>query len=134
MEAEFEGAPGIVAAQHSPEEFDRKKTGLRRFRPWMHPGSRVLRNTRYTERFFKQTVTNATAAPSSTVAASVAFKPDKDDQPMTIRTRVALGISAAAVSLSLALAPAAFAQDEMGRDDGMKTGDPMSRDTLEKDS
>src|SRR5258708_25547042 len=100
----------------------------------MQPGSRVLRNTRYTERFFKQTVTNATAAPSSTVAASVAFKPDKDDQPMTIRTRVAPGISAAAVSLSLALAPAAFAQDKMGKDDGMKKGDAMSKDTMKKDS
>ena len=33
---------------------------------------------------------------------------------MTIRTRVALGISAAALSLGLAFAPAAFAQDKMG--------------------
>jgi len=39
---------------------------------------------------------------------------------MTISTRIMLGISAAAISLSLALAPAAFAQDKMGKDDGMK--------------
>ena len=35
---------------------------------------------------------------------------------MTISTRIALGISAAALSLSLALAPAAFAQDKIGKD------------------
>ena len=45
---------------------------------------------------------------------------------MTISTRIALGISAAAVSLSLALAPAAFAQDAMKKDDGMKK-DSMSK-------
>ena len=39
---------------------------------------------------------------------------------MTISTRIVLGISAAVLSLSLALAPAAFAQDKMGKDDGMK--------------
>jgi pentapeptide MXKDX repeat protein len=39
---------------------------------------------------------------------------------MTFSTRIALGISAAALSLSLVLAPAAFAQDKMGKDDGMK--------------
>ena len=39
---------------------------------------------------------------------------------MTIRTRVALGISAAALSLSLAFAPVAFAADDMKKDDGMK--------------
>ena len=38
---------------------------------------------------------------------------------MTISTRIALGISAAALSLSLVLAPAAFAQDKMGKDDGV---------------
>ena len=42
---------------------------------------------------------------------------------MTIRTRIALGVSAAALSLSLALAPAGFAQDKMGKDDGMKKDD-----------
>ncbi len=51
---------------------------------------------------------------------------------MTIRTRIALGVSAAALSLSLALAPAAFAQDKMGKDDGMKK-DTMSKDTMKKD-
>jgi pentapeptide MXKDX repeat protein len=65
------------------------------------------------------------------VAASVAFKkpPQRDDQPMTIRTRIALAASVAVVSLSLALAPAAFAQDKMGKDDGMKK-DTMSKDGM----
>jgi pentapeptide MXKDX repeat protein len=68
------------------------------------------------------------------VAASVAFKTvQRDDQPMTISTRLALAISAAALSLSLALAPAAFAQDKMGKDDGMKK-DSMSKDTMKKDT
>jgi len=35
---------------------------------------------------------------------------------MTIRTSIALGISAVPLSLSLALVPAAFAQDPMSRD------------------
>jgi pentapeptide MXKDX repeat protein len=56
---------------------------------------------------------------------------------MTIRTRVALGVSAAVLSLGLALAPAAFAQDKMGdkmgKDDGMKK-DTMSKDNMKKDS
>ena len=39
---------------------------------------------------------------------------------MTISTRIGLGFSAALVSLSLVLAPAAFAQDKMSKDDGMK--------------
>ena len=51
---------------------------------------------------------------------------------MTISTRIALGVSAALVSLSLALAPAAFAQDKMGKDDGMKK-DSMSKDGMKKD-
>ena len=50
---------------------------------------------------------------------------------MTISTRIALGISAAALSLSLVLAPAAFAQDKMGKDDGMKK-DTMSKDGMKK--
>ena len=45
---------------------------------------------------------------------------------MTIRTRIALGVSAAALSLGLALSPAAFAQDKMGKDDGMMKKDTMS--------
>jgi len=48
------------------------------------------------------------------VAIETGFK--RDDQSMTISTRIALGISAAALSLSLALAPAAFAQDPMAQD------------------
>ena len=39
---------------------------------------------------------------------------------MTSTTRIGLGFSVALLSLSLALAPAAFAQDKMGKDDGMK--------------
>ncbi len=50
---------------------------------------------------------------------------------MTISTRIALGVSAAALSLSLTLAPAAFAQDKMGKDDGMMM---MKKDTKSKDS
>ena len=52
---------------------------------------------------------------------------------MTIRTRIALGVSAAVLSFGLALAPAAFAQDKMGKDDGMKK-DTMSTDGMKKDS
>jgi pentapeptide MXKDX repeat protein len=51
---------------------------------------------------------------------------------MTISTRIALGVSAAVLSLSLAFAPAAFAQDKMGKDDGMKK-DSMSKDSMKKD-
>jgi pentapeptide MXKDX repeat protein len=56
----------------------------------------------------------------------------KDDQPMTFRSRIALGVSAAVVSLGLALSPAAFAQDKMSKDDGMKK-DSMSKDVMKKD-
>jgi pentapeptide MXKDX repeat protein len=62
---------------------------------------------------------------------------------MTISTRIALGVSAAVLSLGLALAPAAFAQDKMGKEegmkkdtmskDGMKKGDGMKKDTMSKD-
>ena len=52
---------------------------------------------------------------------------------MTIRTRIALGVSAAVLSFSLAFAPAAFAQDKMGKDDGMKK-DSMSKDGMKKDT
>ena len=51
---------------------------------------------------------------------------------MTIRTRIVLGVSAAAVSLGLALSPAAFAQDKMGKDDGMMKKDTMSKDGMMK--
>jgi pentapeptide MXKDX repeat protein len=53
---------------------------------------------------------------------------------MTMRTRVALGVSAAVISLSLGLAPAAFAQDSMKKDDGMMKKDTMSKDSMSKDS
>jgi pentapeptide MXKDX repeat protein len=52
---------------------------------------------------------------------------------MTIRTRIALGVTAAVISLGLALAPAVFAQDKMGKDDGMKKVS-MSKDTMKKDT
>jgi len=52
---------------------------------------------------------------------------------MTISTRIALGVSAAVLSFSLALAPAAFAQDKMGKDDGMKK-ETMSKDSMKKDT
>jgi pentapeptide MXKDX repeat protein len=53
---------------------------------------------------------------------------------MTTRSRVALGLSAAALSFSLALSPAAFAQDKMGKDDGMMKKDTMSKDGMKKDA
>jgi len=52
---------------------------------------------------------------------------------MITSTRIAVGLSAAVLSLSLALAPAAFAQDKMGKDDGMKK-DTMSKDSMKKDT
>lgn len=51
---------------------------------------------------------------------------------MTIRTRIVLGLSAAALSLGLVFAPAAFAQDKMGKDDGMMKKDTMSKDGMMK--
>src|SRR5882724_11141098 len=91
------------------------------------------------EFFLASTVTIGTPGASDTKAASVACKNQlsknqfsKGRPIMTIRTRVALGISAAALSLSLALAPAAFAQDKMSKDDAMKK-DTMSKDTMSKD-
>jgi pentapeptide MXKDX repeat protein len=68
-------------------------------------------------------------------AADVAFTPDlnKDDQLMTrSSTHIGLGVSAALISLSLALSPVAFAQDKMGKDDGMKK-ETMSKDAMKKD-
>jgi pentapeptide MXKDX repeat protein len=56
----------------------------------------------------------------------------KDDHLMTITTRIGLGLSAALVSLGLAFAPAVFAQDKMGKDDGMKK-ESMSKDAMKKD-
>ena len=51
---------------------------------------------------------------------------------MNTRSRIALGASAALVSFSLALAPA-LAQDKMGKGDGMKKEDTMSKDAMKKD-
>ena len=68
-------------------------------------------------------------------AANVAFEnqPQKDDDPMTTTTaRIGLSLSAALVSLGLAFAPAVFAQDKMGKDDGMKK-ESMSKDAMKKD-
>ncbi|KJC60157.1 pentapeptide MXKDX repeat protein [Bradyrhizobium sp. LTSPM299] len=47
---------------------------------------------------------------------------------MIMTTKTSIGLSAALLSLSLALAPATFAQDKMGKDDGMKKEDTMSKD------
>jgi pentapeptide MXKDX repeat protein len=91
------------------------------------------------ENFFTSSVTTGGLKASNTKAASVAQRQLSEDFPiMTIRNRVALGISAAAVAFSLALAPAAFAQDKMGqdkmgKDDAMKK-DTMSKDGMKKDS
>ena len=51
---------------------------------------------------------------------------------MTTTTRIGLSLSAALVSLGLAFAPAVFAQDKMGKDDGMKK-ESMSGDAMKKD-
>jgi pentapeptide MXKDX repeat protein len=56
----------------------------------------------------------------------------KGRPPMTTTTRIGLGLSAALVSLGLAFAPAVFAQDKMGKDDGMKK-ESMSKDAMKKD-
>jgi pentapeptide MXKDX repeat protein len=60
------------------------------------------------------------------------FTNNKGIRSMTISTRIALATSAAALSLSLLLAPAAFAQDSMKKDDGMKK-ETMSKDSMKKD-
>jgi len=56
---------------------------------------------------------------------------------MTTTPRYAFGISTAVLTLGLALAPAAFAQDKMSKDDGMKkesmSKDHMKKDTMSKD-
>jgi pentapeptide MXKDX repeat protein len=68
-------------------------------------------------------------------AADVAFEEptlNPKDRPMTTTTRIGLGLSAALVSLGLAFAPAIFAQDKMGKDDGMKK-ESMSKDAMKKD-
>jgi pentapeptide MXKDX repeat protein len=59
-------------------------------------------------------------------------KTNPKDDPMTTTTRIGLGLSAALVSLGLAFAPAVFAQDKMGKDDGMKK-ESMSKDAMKKD-
>lgn len=58
---------------------------------------------------------------------------------MTIHNRIALGTAVAALSLGLTLAPAAFAQDKMGKDsmmkkDTMSKGTMMKKDTMSKDT
>jgi pentapeptide MXKDX repeat protein len=91
-------------------------------------------NTRYAENSFDRRGNKPDRGTVVRKAALVAFQHRfrREDQPMTISTRIALGVSAAALSLSLALAPAAFAQDKMGKDDGMKK-DSMSKDAMKKD-
>ena len=50
---------------------------------------------------------------------------------MITPTRISLGLAAALVSLGLAFAPAVFAQDKMGKEDGMKK-ETMSKDAMKK--
>ncbi|ABQ36119.1 putative exported protein of unknown function [Bradyrhizobium sp. BTAi1] len=52
---------------------------------------------------------------------------------MTYRNRLVLGLSAAALAFNVAIAPAAFAEDKMGKDDAMKKG-AMSHDSMKKDA
>src|ERR1700755_594085 len=54
-------------------------------------------------------------------------------EEFVMTTRIVVGIAAAVFSLNLALAPAAFAEDKMGKDDAMKK-DTMSKDGMKKDS
>jgi pentapeptide MXKDX repeat protein len=123
----------ILLRRTLARRFDRKKTGVQIFVDVKSSGSSALQIPVMRRKFFKGTVTNGIAGPSSTAAALVAFNPgfEKDGPPMTLSTRLALGVSVAALSLSLALAPATFAQDKMGKDDGMKK-DSMAKDTMTK--
>jgi pentapeptide MXKDX repeat protein len=93
-----------------------------------------MREIAQAEKFFRRTVTNRVAG-SLSCGGSSRFQPvfKGMTNKMTISTRIALGISALVLSLSLTLAPAAFAQDKMGKDDGMKK-DTMSKDTMKKDT
>jgi pentapeptide MXKDX repeat protein len=77
-------------------------------------------------------VTKPVAGSSFGEAADVAFENQPKGRPMTTTTRIGLGLSAALVSLGLAFAPAVFAQDKMGKDDGMKK-ESMSKDAMKKD-
>lgn len=57
---------------------------------------------------------------------------------MTTSTRIALSLPAIALMLNVALAPAAFAEDKMGKMDAMKkdtmSNDGMKKDTMAKDA
>jgi pentapeptide MXKDX repeat protein len=68
---------------------------------------------------------------SGDVASRNQLKP-KGRPPHDYHDRIGLSLSAALVSLGLAFAPAVFAQDKMGKDDGMKK-ESMSRDAMKKD-
>ncbi|CCE00723.1 pentapeptide MXKDX repeat protein [Bradyrhizobium sp. STM 3809] len=52
---------------------------------------------------------------------------------MISRNRLILAVSATALAFNVALAPVAFAEDKMGKDDGMKK-DSMSHDGMKKDA
>ena len=126
--------PGIAALHTEKHAFadnsddNTTNPGQDRFRA---KAEKRLSRVRYKER---ARVTIRRAGSSGREAADVAFKnpSKKDDHPMTFRSRIALGVSAAVVSLGLALSPAAFAQDKMGKDDAMKK-DSMSKDAMKKD-
>jgi pentapeptide MXKDX repeat protein len=60
-------------------------------------------------------------------------RPCAMEENLIMTTRIILTVAAAAFSLNLALAPAAFAEDKMGKDDAMKK-DTMSHDSMKKDT
>jgi pentapeptide MXKDX repeat protein len=100
------------------------------------PGERGL----HLHRSLQQTVTSSIASMrqvTSAVAGSslgrrlMSLSTTQQGRPPMITT-TRIGLSAAILSFSLALAPAAFAQDKMGKDDGMKK-ESMSKDAMKKE-
>jgi pentapeptide MXKDX repeat protein len=85
---------------------------------------------------FNRRVTKVGLGASIKRAARAAC-PNSFEGKTLMTSRLSLGMTAAVLSLSLALAPAAFAQDKMGKDDGMKketmSKDKMKKDTMSKD-
>jgi pentapeptide MXKDX repeat protein len=85
------------------------------------------------KKFCRAVTTAATQRLESGGTSRMQTRIEQDETDMTISTRLALGFSAAALSLSLAFAPAAFAQDKMGKDDGMMKKDTMAKESMKKD-
>jgi pentapeptide MXKDX repeat protein len=115
------------------KRFDRKETELVLFLAGAH--FRCARTASKSRKIFQSACNKACRGAVLNTSGISRFQTAsrRDHQPMTISTRIALGVSAAVVSLSLALAPAAFAQDKTGKDDAMKK-DTMSKDTMKKDT